>query len=124
MAILSLRPLGFKTRNPARDQQTDAERLGSVRAALVEAIDSARREGVGLQKRIDLHHAQAVSVMDSSGEYGERDSEDEAAVVNAEANAARAQARVVEVDQQIARLTALLDQFDAGTELPERLDIA
>lgn len=113
MSILSLLPRSFRTRDAARDMQTDANRFGAVRAALEEAAASARRERAGLQRRLELYHAQASSLIDVTGDYGARDSEDEAAITSAEASAERARVRLATIDEQIGRFTQLLDQLEA-----------
>lgn len=116
VSILSLAPRMFRTRDPARDQQTDLERLAPVRRALEEAIASAEREHAGLQQRIDAYYAQAATVLDNSAAYGERSSEDEDIIRTAEANAATATARVQQIEAQIAQLGGMLRQL--GTALP------
>lgn len=114
VSILSLTPRMFRTRNPARDQQTDLERMTLVRSALEEVIASAEREHAGLQQRIDAYYAQAATVLDNSGAYGDRSSEDEEIIRTAEGNAAAATARVRQIEAQIEQFSAMLRQLDAA----------
>ncbi|HTN62529.1 MAG TPA: hypothetical protein VL147_13420 [Devosia sp.] len=111
-SMLSLGPKLFRTRDPARDANTDMERLMSVRRAIAEAIAGASAEKQGLQRRVDLHYAQATSLLDNSGAYGERSDADEKSIAAAEADAARATARIGQVDLQIAGLNAMLVDLD------------
>ena len=111
-SILSLRPKLFRTRNPARDANTDLDRLMTVRRALADAIASASRERQGLQQRVDVYHAQATNLLDNSGEYGERSGEDEQSIRDAEANAAMATSRIGQIDGQIAKLGDMLADLD------------
>lgn len=123
MAIFSFRPL-FRTRNPLRDAMTDAARIGSVREALETALDQARRERVGLQKRLDFYQAQAANLLDMSGEYGERNQGDEDAINSAEANAQRAKVRIEELVGQIAHFNQLLAQVDVDKDQPSQSQTA
>ncbi len=111
-SILSLRPKLFRTRNPARDANTDMERLMTVRRAIADAIASANTEKQGLQRRVDMHYALATNLLDNSGAYGERSDADEKSISEAEANAARATARIGQIDIQIAKLNDMLLELD------------
>lgn len=114
MAILSLRPRAFRSRNTGRDAETDAARFQTVRGAITMALNDARRERDGLQKRIDMYYAKAASIMESSGEYGSRDLEDEAQIGSAEQNAANGRRRVAELNLQIDKFNKLIADLDAG----------
>jgi len=111
-SIFSLRPKLFRTRDPARDANTDLDRMMTIRRAFSDAIADAKRERQGLQQRVDVHYAQATSLLDNSAEYGVRSDEDERSISEAEANAARATARIGRIDAQIAKLNEMLAQFD------------
>lgn len=112
MSILSIRPRAFRTRNPGRDVETDEARFGTIRNAISMALSDARREREGLGQRLNLYHAQAASLMDNTGEYGQRDQADETALDNAGHSAARARQRLAELDLQIARLEGFMAQVD------------
>jgi len=119
MVLLSLRPRAFRSRNPGRDAETDAARFETIRNAIAMALDDARRERDGLQQRIDMHYAQAVSVLDSSDEYGARDAKDEAMIRSAEQGASNGRKRLAQLDAQIARLNRFMAEVDgtaAGTD--------
>ena len=111
-SILSLRPRLFRTRNPARDANTDLDRLMTVRRAIADALAGASRERQGLQQRVDVYYAQAANLLDNSGEYGARSNEDEQSIREAEANAAQATARIGQIDIQIAKLGDMLVELD------------
>ena len=123
MSLLSLRPRAFRTRNPGRDAETDEARMGTVHNAISMALADARRERDGLSQRLNLYHAQAATLMDNSGEYGRRESADEAAIDTAGRNASRARLRIEQLDIQIGRLEDLMAQLDqtlAPQAMPER----
>ena len=111
-SILSLRPRLFRTRDPARDANTDMERLMMVRRAIADAIADATNERQGLRQRVDMHYARATSLLDNSGEYGQRSDADERSIAEAETNAARATARIGQIDTQIAGLSDMLIELD------------
>jgi chromosome segregation ATPase len=113
-SILSLRPRLFRTRNAARDANTDLDRLMTVKRSLEAAIEDASRERRGLQKRVDVYHAQASSMLDNSSEYGARHAEDEKVIRDAEDHAATASKRIKQIDDQIGRLNGMLQQIDAA----------
>ncbi|SEQ42045.1 hypothetical protein SAMN05428969_3018 [Devosia sp. YR412] len=112
MALLSLRPRAFRTRNPGRDAETDEARFGTISNAVSMALADARREREGLGQRLNFYYAQAVNLMDNSGDYGRREREDEKAIGSAESNASRARQRIAHLDIQIQRLEELLGQVD------------
>jgi chromosome segregation ATPase len=113
-SILSLRPRLFRTRNAARDANTDLDRLMTVKRSISAAIEDAGRERQGLQQRVDVYYAQASSMLDHSSEYGVRLAEDEKVIRDAEANAAAATKRIGQIDEQINRLNGMLAQIDAA----------
>lgn len=110
--IPALPPKLFRTRNSQRDANTDLDRLMRVRRTISAAIEDATRERLGLQQRLDAYHAQAASLLDNSGEYAERRSEDEQSIREAEDNAALATKRIGQIDTQIARLGDMLTELD------------
>ena len=111
-SMLSLTPKLFRTRNPARDSNTDLDRFMTVRRAFAAAIADAEQERQGLQQRVDVYYAQATNLLDNSGEYGERSMQDEQSIRDAESQAARATARIGQIDAQIVKLGSMLAQFD------------
>jgi chromosome segregation ATPase len=114
--IPALPPKLFRTRNSQRDANTDLDRLMRVRRTIAAAMDDATRERQGLQQRLDAYHAQATSLLDNSGDYAERRSEDEQAIREAEANAATATSRIGQIDAQIARLGDMLTELDRALD--------
>ena len=114
MSLLSLRPRAFRTRNPGRDVETDEARFGTILNATSMALADARRERGGLSQRLDFYCAQAASLMDNSGEYGQRDRAEEAAINTAENDASRARQRIAALDLQITRLEGFLTQLENG----------
>lgn len=115
-SILSLRPKLFRTRNPARDANTDLDRLMTVRRAMADAIADAIREQQGLQQRVDVYHAQASNLLDDSGDYAQRAPEDERSILEAEANAATATRRIGQLGEQIAKLSGMLEELDRAAD--------
>jgi chromosome segregation ATPase len=111
-SMLSLRPKLFRTRNPARDSNTDLDRLMSVRRAFAAAIADAEQERQGLQLRVDVYYAQATNLLDNSGDYGTRSREDEQSIADAEAQAVTATARIGQINAQIVKLGTMLAEFD------------
>ena len=111
-SILSLRPRLFRTRNPARDANTDLDRLMTVRRSIADALAAASRERQGLQQRVDVYYAQATNLLDNSGDYGARSDEDEQSIREAEANAAQATSRIAQIDIQLAKLGDMLADLD------------
>ncbi|CDP53702.1 hypothetical protein [Devosia sp. DBB001] len=118
MVLLTLRPRAFRTRNPGRDAETDSARFETIRNAISMALEDARRERDGLQQRIDMHYAQAATVLDNSDDYAARDPHDEAMIRSAEQNASNGRKRLVQLDNQIQQLNRLLSEVD-GTAQPQ-----
>jgi hypothetical protein len=110
-SILSFMPRLFRTRSPARDATTDRDRLLSVRAAIVAAIESATRERDGLQQRVDDYYASASHILDQAS-FEDRAEGDEQAVREAERHGAAGLARIAAIDAQLVRLNRLLDDLD------------
>lgn len=110
-SILSFMPRLFRTRSPARDAGTDRDRLLSVRAAIVTAIESATRERDGLQQRVDDYYASASHILDQAS-FEERAASDEDAVREAERQGAAGLARIAAINVQLGRLNRLLDDLD------------
>ena len=115
MAILSLRPRAFRSRNPGRDAETDAVRLQTIRGAIAMALADARRERDGLQQRIDFYYARAATMLDSTGDYGARTEADEAAIRSAEQSAANGRQRVAQLDAQIEKFNRLMAALDSAS---------
>jgi hypothetical protein len=118
MALISLRPGAFRTRNPGRDAETDQARMETVRNAILMALADARRERDGLKQRMSMYYAQAATMLDTSEEYGMRAAADEAVIRSAEQSAANARRRVSQLEAQIEKFGALIAQLDgsAATE--------
>lgn len=112
MAVFSLRPRAFRIRNPGRDAETDQVRLETVRNAIAMALGDARRERDGLQQRLDLYHAQAATMIDTSGDYAIRAAEDETIIRSAEQNATNARRRLQVLDAQIGKFADLMTELD------------
>jgi len=112
MAMFSMRPRAFRSRNPGRDAETDEARFGTISNAITMALADARRERDGLGQRMNFYYAQAATMIDNSAEYGRRDPLDESAIGSAEQNGARARNRLAQLDSQIQRLEDLLAQVD------------
>jgi len=111
-SILSLASRSFRTRSPARDAQTDLDRLTSVRQSITTALEGATHERDGLQQRVDVYHARASSLLDNSAEFSERSEADEDAIKEAEASAAAADLRIRRISEQIEQLTEMLHRVD------------
>lgn len=110
-SILSFMPRLFRTRDPSRDANTDRDRLLSVRAAIVAAIESATRERDGLQQRVDDYYASASHILDQAS-FEDRAVADEQAVRDAEQHGAAGLRRIAAIDAQLLRLNRLLDDLD------------
>ena len=110
-SILNLVPRMFRTRNPARDATTDRDRLLTVRAAIVAAIESATRERDGLQQRVDDYYASASHILDQAS-FEDRPAGDEQAVRDAEQHGAAGLRRIATINGQLLHLNRLLDDLD------------
>lgn len=115
MAILSLRPGAFRTRNAGRDAETDQARTETVRNAILMALADARRERDGLKQRMSMYYAQAATMLDASDDYAWREKADEVVIRTAEQGAAAARRRVAALDAQIEKFGALILQLDGNS---------
>jgi hypothetical protein len=102
----------FRTRDPRRDAATDTQRLQQVRDAVQAALDAARREREGLQRRVDLDYGRAASLLDEAGAYDSRPAAEEAEIAEAERHAGAALTRVEGLARQIALFEHLLSELD------------
>lgn len=107
-SILSLHRLGFRSRNPQRDRNTDITRLEKVRQSISAAIAEAQNEYGGLKQRLELNYARAASLVDA-GEWAARDTIVEAELLKTESHIASARARLASLEGEIERLDGLLD---------------
>ena len=112
-SIFSLRPSLFRSRNPARNYNTDLERLTAVKQSVEQAIASTVSERDGLRRRVDLYYAQAASLLDNTAEFGARSNDDEASITLAERNASEATQRVGDVSRQVEQLQGVLSQVES-----------
>ncbi|WP_240232141.1 hypothetical protein [Devosia lacusdianchii] len=110
-SIFSVRPL-FRSRNPARNYNTDLDRLMTIKRSVEAGVASAISERDGLQRRVDLYYAQATNLLDNSGEFGERSSADESSIKLAERNAGQATQRIRDVSAQIDKLQRVLAEVE------------
>jgi len=110
-SILSFASRVFRTRDPARDAATDRDRLMSIRATIVAAIDSATRERDGLRQRVDAYFASASHILDQA-EFEERPAEDETAIVEAERQGSAGLRRIAAIDAHLDRLNDMLAYLD------------
>jgi len=110
-SILSFASRVFRTRDPARDAATDRDRLMSIRATIVAAIDSATRERDGLRQRVDAYFASASHILDQA-EFEERPAADETAIVEAERQGSAGLRRIAAIDAHLDRLNDMLAYLD------------
>lgn len=102
----------FRTRSPQRDQEGDRARIQSVREALLAAKASAEGERHGLRRRIAEWQDRAVAIMDTSGDYGARDAEEENEIAEATKAAAKGEERLEEISRNIAVFDEMLARLD------------
>lgn len=117
--VLNIR---FRTRSRLRDQQGDHIRLRSVRDAVVAARNSAMSEREGLRLRMAEWYGRAVSIMDTSGEYGERSPEDESEISSASRGAASAEQRMRDIDRTIKVFDEILIKLDDAEQAVDKAD--
>jgi len=110
-SILSFASRVFRTRDPARDASTDRDRLLTIRAAIVAAIEAATRERDGLRQRVEDYYASASHILDQ-GSFEQRSADDGRAVAEAERQGSAGLRRVAAIELQLQRLNALLSVFD------------
>ena len=115
-SILSFASRVFRTRDPARDAQTDRARLMSIRTAIAEAIESANRERDGLERRVDAYFASASHILDQ-GDFEQRSAEDEATIAEAERQGSAGLRRIAAIDAHLRRLQGLLTQVDGQDDM-------
>lgn len=110
-SIFSVRPL-FRSRNPARNYNTDLDRLMTIKRSVEAGVTSAVSERDGLQRRVDLYYAQATNLLDNSAEFGVRSRDDESSIKLAERNASQAAQRIGDVSAQIDKLQRVLAEVE------------
>lgn len=93
--------LSFRTRSPERDLLSDVNRYNSVNSAIDGVISGIQSEVNGLQKRIDNSLLQATYLIEETGEYSERDPEDEQLISKFESQAKLAQKRLESLKGQL-----------------------
>lgn len=101
----------FRTRRPGRDLKTDRDRLSHVSSAIETAIESARSEREGLERRLELYYAQAVSLLEDAPEFSSRSERQEQAITEAERNAQAATLRIKQISAQIDKLQDVLSSL-------------
>jgi hypothetical protein len=100
----------FQFRSVQRDAQTDQERIGSVVQAIDAAVRSALEERQALAARVSAARDLASFAMGTAhDEYLTRESRDKSRIEEYEQQMTVGEKRIVELDQQIASLTALQD---------------
>jgi hypothetical protein len=119
-SILSFANRVFRTRSPDRDASTDRDRLLTVRAAIVAAIEGATSEQMGLRTRVEGYYAQASHILDQAS-FEERSSADEREIVEAERHGRAGLARIAAIEAQLRRLNEILEFFDAQDAATERV---
>ncbi|TKT69330.1 hypothetical protein [Aquamicrobium sp. LC103] len=97
---------GFKTRNPARDRETDMARLQRLAAAIQAISDEVAAEKTGLEKRYKAVAADAVFLDEAVGndEVGQANS---AKVDGMAATLINYERRVAELSRQLGSLEEL-----------------
>lgn len=108
--------LRFRTRSPARDKQSDAVRISSVKAAIASALASAERELAGLGRR---RHAVQTDAALLSG----NDADDcEGREVETESLITKAEAELVAAERRDRKLREHIKQLQQIAEMAEKLD--
>mgnify|MGYP001388095146 CR=1 FL=1 len=108
----------FRTRSPLRDQEGDHARIQSVREALLAAKASAERESEGLRRRITEWQDRAVAIIDTSGDYGSRDAEEENEIAQATQAAMAGEERLNAISRTLSIFDRMLDELSMA-ENPE-----
>jgi hypothetical protein len=98
----------FRTRSPDRDRSTDEHRTLAVRSSVEKALRESQRELAGLEARIETALMASITLMDNSGDYGERSAEDEQDIIENEQQAQRGRLRVMALRLQIDRYSRML----------------
>ncbi|MCA6110243.1 hypothetical protein [Bradyrhizobium cenepequi] len=107
---------GFRARSPERDAETDRLRVGSIVAAIDEALEAAESEQRGLSRRVDDVLARAaVTLGNGTDEYLEREPLDNYHQDLFDAEIANGQRRLTELATAIAHFkfmkAAVLSRF-------------
>lgn len=105
----------FRTRSPGRDQQTDATRLGAVASVVESQLVETEREMSGLKTRVDQAYLKATALLEASGDYAHRSSEDEAEIRAFEASASAARQRLAQLEQQKTLLEQIRTMLQQAT---------
>jgi hypothetical protein len=98
----------FKVRSVERDRETDRQRLSRVQHAITAARQDAARELAGLKKRQEQELLLLSVRFGELEDYGQRSTEDERSLGNAERVAMRAMARISELEHEIAQFDEML----------------
>lgn len=98
----------FRTRSPDRDNTSDGVRSLAVRGSLEQALRDTQLELDGLERRIETALIASVTLMDNSGEYGERAAADEQDITEYELQAERGRLRVIALRRQAERYARML----------------
>src|SRR6186713_457131 len=94
----------FKVRSAERDSQADAERLGSISAAINAAVASVRTERDALRARVDAARDLASFAAGTDyDEYLTRDAKDASMIKAYESQMMAGEKRVQELDSQLSR---------------------
>jgi hypothetical protein len=108
----------FKTRSPARDQDTDKETIGRVAEAIDNALSALQAEQGGLSRRVEDAAAMAsLAVGNESDEYVSREPEKATALRGYEEEMKRGRLRLAALEQHILNLRFLRAAF--LTRFPE-----
>lgn len=116
-SIFRLPSRSFRTRNPIRDAATDLKRLGGVRSAITEALDSAEREQRGLSQRLETYQMRAAMLFDNGPAFGQRSQREETELAEAERQVVAATERLRQLRAHIAHLKQIL--VSAEIDVPE-----
>jgi hypothetical protein len=106
----------FRARSPERDAEQDQARIGSIVAAIENALQSAQREQSGLNRRVeDVLARAAVTIGNGTDEYLERDARDSHHQDLFDAEIRNGQRRLAELTSEIAHFkfmkAAVLTRF-------------
>ena len=110
----------FRARSKDRDRSSDQNRLATLVRHIGEVRSGVVRERRGLERRYADTVAVAAQLVDTDYD-GERESEDEAQLVRAEADVLYARQRMAELDRQLDLLDGLAERVKIMFEPPEEL---
>lgn len=100
----------FRICSSARDESTDADRLGSIERSVLSAIGDAEKEKKGLKRRLERAKASASTLLgNDTFEYRDREPENEQLLVEAEHNLIAADRRIRQLDAHLEHLHRVLD---------------